>query len=54
MAHVSAQDQKDAELVGRAGVRALAAGETEKMVSLLPLKSSGKCGYELVPLSKVC
>ncbi len=37
MTHVSAQDQKDAELVGRAGVRALAAGETEKMVSLLPL-----------------
>lgn len=53
MAQVSAQDQKDAELVGRAGVRALAAGETEQMVSLLPLASSGKCGYELVPLNKV-
>jgi 6-phosphofructokinase 1 len=48
---VSAQDQKDAELVGRAGVRALAAGETEKMVALLPLGSEH--GYELVPLSKV-
>lgn len=53
MAHVSAQDQKDAELVGRAGVRALAAGETEKMVSLLPLDSANKDGYELVPLSEV-
>jgi ATP-dependent phosphofructokinase / diphosphate-dependent phosphofructokinase len=53
MAHVSAQDQKDAELVGRAGVRALAAGENEKMVSLLPLARSGQCGCELVALSKV-
>jgi 6-phosphofructokinase 1 len=51
MAHVSAQDQKDAELVGRAGVRALAAGETEKMVSLLPIGIES--GYELVPLSEV-
>jgi 6-phosphofructokinase 1 len=51
MAHVSTQDQKDAELVGRAGVRALAAGETEKMVSLLPLGTEG--GYKLVPFSKV-
>ena len=51
MAHVSAQDQKDAELVGRAGVRALAAGETEKMVSLLPLGSER--GYELVAFSEV-
>ncbi len=53
MAHVSAQDQKDAELVGRAGIRALASGETEKMVSLPPLKALSKCGYELVPLGKV-
>jgi len=52
-AHVSAQDQKDAEMVGRAGVRALAASETEKMVSLLPLAHSGKRGYELVPLTSV-
>ena len=51
MTQVSAQDQKDAELVGRAGVRALAAGETEKMVSLLPL--GNESGYELVPLSEV-
>jgi 6-phosphofructokinase 1 len=51
MTQVSAQDRKDAELVGRAGVRALAAGETEKMVSLLPLGIEGE--YELVPLSEV-
>ena len=51
MTQVSAQDQKDAELVGRAGVCALAAGETEKMVSLLPLGTER--GYELVPLSEV-
>jgi ATP-dependent phosphofructokinase / diphosphate-dependent phosphofructokinase len=53
MAHVSTQDQKDAELVGRAGVCALAAEETDKMVSLLPLSRSGACGYELVPLCTV-
>ena len=51
MTQVSAQDQKDAELVGRAGVRALAAGETEKMVSLLPIGTES--GYGLVPLSEV-
>jgi 6-phosphofructokinase 1 len=51
MAHVSTQDQKDAELVGRAGVRAMAAGETEKMVSLLPIGTEN--GHELVPLSEV-
>jgi 6-phosphofructokinase len=51
MTQVSAQDRKDAELVGRVGVRALAAGETEKMVSLLPIGTES--GYELVPLSEV-
>ena len=51
MAHVSVQDQKDAELVGRAGVRAMAAGESEKMVSLLPIENDSE--YELVPFSKV-
>ena len=51
MAHVSTQDQKDAELVGCAGVRAMAAGETEKMVALLPLGTGS--GYELVPFSDV-
>ena len=52
-AHVSAQDQKDAELVGRAGVQAIAAGETEKMVALLPLDRPGEHGYELVSFNKV-
>jgi 6-phosphofructokinase 1 len=53
MAHVSAQDQKDAELVGRAGVRALTAGKTEMMVSLRPLNDPGADGCDLVPFSKV-
>jgi len=51
MAHVSAQDQKDAELVGRAGVRALLAGETGKLVALRPLDDPDELGYDLVPLS---
>ena len=53
MAHVSLQDQEDAELVGRAGVRALAAGETDKMVALRPLQDPGEVGYNMVPLSTV-
>lgn len=51
MAHVSVQDQQDAELVGRAGVRALLAGETDKMVALRSLKDAGEFGCDLVPLS---
>jgi 6-phosphofructokinase len=53
MAHVSLQDQQDAELVGRAGVRALVSGETDKMVALRPLKDPGATGYELVPLNLI-
>lgn len=53
MALVSIQDQHDAELVGRAGVQALLAGEADKMVALRPLKNSGPLGYDLVPLSAV-
>ncbi len=53
MALVSTQDQKDAELVGRAGVRALVAGETDKMVALRPLEDPGPLEYDLVPLSAV-
>ncbi len=49
----SVQDRNDAVLVGRAGVQALAAAETEKMVSLRPLKNPGERGYDLVPFSKV-
>ena len=51
MAHVATQDIKDAELVGRAGVRALLAGETGKMVALRALDGAGELGYDLVPLS---
>lgn len=47
---VSSQDQKDAELVGRAAVKALAIGETGKMVALRPLDDPGPEGYNLVPL----
>lgn len=51
MALVSSQDQKDAELVGRAGVRALTTGETGKMIALRPLADAGPDGYDLVPLN---
>jgi ATP-dependent phosphofructokinase / diphosphate-dependent phosphofructokinase len=49
----SQQDRKDAVLVGRAGVQALLAGESEKMVSLRPLCDPGERGYDLVPFSAV-
>lgn len=52
MAHLSQQDQDDADLVGAAGVRALLAGETGKMVALLPLEA-GPGGHELVPFAEV-
>ena len=51
--HTSIQDRKDAELVGRAAVRGLLAGETAKMVSLLPLDARTETGYEFVPLEEV-
>lgn len=53
MLHASEQDQKDADMVGRAAVRGLLAGETEKMVSLLPLANSEGRGYTYVPLKVV-
>jgi 6-phosphofructokinase 1 len=53
MLHASEQDKKDAELVGRAAVRGLVAGEAEKMVSLLPLEDPGETGYAFVPLANV-
>jgi 6-phosphofructokinase len=53
MAHLSPRDQLDAELVGRAGVRALASGVTEKMVALRALADPGEDGYDLVPLDAV-
>jgi 6-phosphofructokinase 1 len=51
--HASTQDRKDAELVGRAAVRGLLAGETEKMVSLLPLNAQSETSYAFVPLDEV-
>src|SRR5581483_1313893 len=53
MLHASAQDLKDADLVGRAAVRGLLAGETEQMVSLLPLASKCESGYAFVPFEQV-
>lgn len=50
--HISCQDLKDAELVGRAGVRALLDGHSGEMVSLLPLESSDKAGYDFVALDR--
>jgi hypothetical protein len=51
MLHVSAQDRQDAELVGRAGVRAFADGDTDKMVALLPLNDPPDPACDLVPLT---
>jgi len=53
MLHVSARDLADADLVGRAGVLALLAGLTEKMVSLRPLNHAEPDGFDLVPLHSV-
>ncbi len=51
--HVSSNDREDAELVGCAGVLALLADHSGKMVSLRPLDTAGETGYDLVPLSDV-
>lgn len=48
MAFVAQQDVLDAELVGREGVRALVAGETDKMVALRAHEDP--TGFELTPL----
>lgn len=53
MLHAAPQDWKDAEMVGRAAVRGLLRGETDKMVALRPLNDAGECGYEYVPLESV-
>jgi 6-phosphofructokinase 1 len=53
MLHASSQDLKDAEVVGCAGVRGLLAGETEKMVSLLPLADQSGTEYQYVALDSV-
>jgi 6-phosphofructokinase 1 len=58
--HTAPQDRADAELVGRAAVRGLLAGQTEKMVALLPLVAANEAGdpaaepgFSFVPLSEV-
>lgn len=51
MAHVSAQDLSDAELVGRTGVRGFTDGHTDKMVALRPLTDGSETGVELVEVS---
>jgi 6-phosphofructokinase 1 len=54
MLHVSTQDLADAELVGRAGVRAAVEGCNARMVSLRPLDAADDPrGYDLIPLSAV-
>lgn len=51
-AHVSSQDLRDAEVTGRECVRALAQGETGKMVSLLPLGGNASASFELISLAQ--
>ncbi len=53
MQHVASQDRADAELVGRAGVQAVLAGDSERMVSLRPLQGTETRRYDLVPLIEV-
>jgi 6-phosphofructokinase len=50
MAHVSAQDREDAELVGRQAVQALLAGKSGHMVSLRALNEGTP--FKLIPLSE--
>jgi ATP-dependent phosphofructokinase / diphosphate-dependent phosphofructokinase len=50
MAQVSVQDLEDAELVGRAGVRALVSGESGKMVALCSFGERVEQPFKLVPL----
>ena len=50
-AHVSPRDRTDAELVGRAGVRALVEGERDKAIALRPLGAADGDGVGLVALS---
>jgi len=52
MAQISGQDLEDAEAVGRAGIRALATGESDSMVALCPLGEGVEQTSKLVPLSE--
>jgi 6-phosphofructokinase 1 len=51
MPHVSEQDRRDAELVGRTGVRAALAGRHGHMIALRPLGAAGD-PVEVIPLSR--
>ena len=51
--HTSCQDRKDAELVGRAGVRGLLENRNSQMVSLLPLGAAGEARNTFVGLDEV-
>lgn len=51
--HVSEQDWKDADLIGRAGVRGLLEGRSGEMAALLPLGSKESSGYRFVPMKDV-
>jgi 6-phosphofructokinase len=53
MAHIALRDRIDAELVGRDGVLALVAGESDGMVALQPLDHRGSSATHLVPLESV-
>ncbi len=53
MLHTSSQDLQDADLVGQAGICALLAGHTNRMISLHPLNTHGNTGYDLVLLGDV-
>ncbi|MGH9611286.1 MAG: hypothetical protein ACRD34_16600, partial [Bryobacteraceae bacterium] len=50
--HASCQDRKDAEVVGRAGVRGLLENRTSQMVSLLPLQGAGEARYTFAGLDE--
>jgi ATP-dependent phosphofructokinase / diphosphate-dependent phosphofructokinase len=53
MLHVSTQDLRDAELVGRAAYRAVSTNHDEEMVALTPLDGEEGAGFEMVPFDSV-
>lgn len=53
MLHVSTQDLRDAELVGRAAFRAVWANHDAEMLALTPLDREEGSGFEMVPFGSV-
>lgn len=53
MLHVTQQDKKDAELVGRAAYQALATGREEAMVALAPLRPGAPAECTFLSLERV-